>query len=91
MTTYGVPVHCIDFVELVTDYLDGALGPEVVAAIDDHLMACPGCVSVLEQFRVTIRQLGRIRTTDVEAVDPLVRGRLMDAFREWSVARRNDR
>ena len=74
-------VHCIAFVEVVTDYLDGSLAPGVVAAIDVHLEDCPGCASVLAQFRETIRQAGRIREQDVARVDPDVQEALMQAFR----------
>ncbi len=90
MTTEGVPVHCIEFVEMVTDYLSGVLAPDVVAAVDGHLVECPGCVSVLDQFRVTIRQLGHIRVADVEALDPGIRRQLIEAFGAWSAARRTD-
>lgn len=75
-----VSIHCNEFVEIVTDYLDGALAPGVVVGIDAHLDECPGCASVLEQFRETIRQAGRIRETDVALIDPAVRAVLMNAF-----------
>jgi anti-sigma factor RsiW len=93
MTTNGVDsVHipCIDFVEMVTDYLDGVLAPDVVASIDSHLTACAGCLSVLEQFRETIRQTGRLRVVAVEVLDPSVREPLMDAFRDWAARRADD-
>jgi anti-sigma factor RsiW len=75
-----VSIHCIEFVEIVTDYLDGALAPDVVTDIDAHLGRCPGCASALEQFRATIRQTGRLRDADVDAVDETVRSELLAAF-----------
>ncbi len=73
-------MHCNQFVELVTDYLDGALAPVEMAGIDAHLGACTGCARVLDQFRETIRQCGRIREQDVERMDPSARDALTDAF-----------
>jgi anti-sigma factor RsiW len=78
----GVDIPCNEFVEIVTDYLDGALAPGVVAGIDAHLEVCSGCASVLEQFRETIRLSGRLSTQDVARVEPAVRVPLMDAFRQ---------
>ena len=84
----GMGIPCIDFVEMVTDYLDGALPPDVAEEIDAHVMVCPGCASVLEQFRVTIRQTGRLRVASVQALDPSTRDPLMAAFRHWAATRR---
>jgi anti-sigma factor RsiW len=76
----GIP--CQVFVELVTEYLDGALPAEDVARIDAHLARCPGCVSVVEQFRATVRLARRIREDDVDRIEPGVRADLMAAFAE---------
>lgn len=73
---------CQIFVEVVTDYLDGALPPDIVARIDTHLAECPGCSSVLEQLRQVIRLSRRAATTQVENLDPSTRQQLLDAFRE---------
>ena len=73
---------CQIFVEVVTDYLDGALPSDIVARIDTHLAECPGCTSVLEQLRKVIRLSRRAATTQVENLDPSTRQQLLDAFRE---------
>jgi hypothetical protein len=83
----GVHIACIDFVEMVTEYLDGALPREVAAAIDAHLLVCPGCLSVLDQFRTVIAQSGRLRVEAVDAVPAATREPLMAAFREWARSR----
>jgi anti-sigma factor RsiW len=74
-------VSCTVFVELVTDYLDGALGPDERAAVDHHLALCPHCVEIVEQWRTVVALAGRLTAADVEAVDAGVRASLMDAFR----------
>ena len=76
----GIP--CQVFVELVTEYLEGALPADEVARIDAHLALCPGCVSVVEQFRETVRLARQIREDDVDRIEPSVRADLMAAFRE---------
>jgi anti-sigma factor RsiW len=55
-----IVVPCHDFVEQVTDYLEGTLDPDVRAAIDRHLAACDGCTAYLEQIRATIAQVGQV-------------------------------
>jgi anti-sigma factor (TIGR02949 family) len=52
-------VACREFVELVTDYLEGALPEEVSAALEAHLAVCDGCTLYLGQMRLTIRALAR--------------------------------
>jgi predicted anti-sigma-YlaC factor YlaD len=82
MTDAQVPdVPCNEFVELVTDYLDGALPDELVAHIDAHLAVCAGCRSVLAQWREVTRLAGRLAQTDVDRVDPDTRAQLMATFR----------
>jgi anti-sigma factor RsiW len=49
---------CRDVVELVSDYLDGALEPPLAAAVERHLALCPPCVEYVRQLRETTRLLG---------------------------------
>ena len=74
-------VPCNDLVELVTDYLDDALPPEWRERIEAHLAICEGCRRVVAQWQLVIRLGGRVAETDVDAVDPGVRGELLAAFR----------
>jgi anti-sigma factor RsiW len=72
---------CNQFVELVTDYLDGTLDAELRARVDAHLEICSGCRSVLAQWREVIRLSGRLAETDIDEAAPDVRANLMSAFR----------
>ncbi|POX75486.1 anti-sigma factor [Mycobacterium kansasii] len=72
---------CEQLVELVTDYLDGALDPDVTARFDAHLLECDGCVNYVEQFRSTINTLGRVQP---DQLDEGFRERLLDTFRAWT-------
>jgi anti-sigma factor RsiW len=49
---------CQELVELVTDYLDGALSERDRERFEAHLLDCDDCPIYLEQFRVTIRTVG---------------------------------
>ena len=71
---------CREFVELVTRYLDGALGADEQARFAEHLEICHGCERYLDQFRVTIATLGSL---PAESIPDDARDRLLDAFRTW--------
>ena len=72
---------CKEFVEQVTDYLEGAVGEQDRREIDAHLAICPGCRSVLAQWREVIRLSGRLAETHVDEIDPDTRRQLMATFR----------
>jgi len=78
---------CNHFVEVVTDYLDGALAPDEARRLEEHLAICDGCQSVLEQFRVILRITGRIGEEDVAELAPEQREPLTAAFRDWAASR----
>ena len=82
-----LPMRCDDFVERITDYLDGAVDDDARARIDRHLRGCSGCTRALDQWRVVIRVTGRITDDDVDRLDDGVRAELTAAFVE---ARRGD-
>ncbi len=45
---------CQELVELVTDYLEGALTPDLLEAFQEHISACGNCAEYLRQVRSTI-------------------------------------
>jgi anti-sigma factor RsiW len=74
-------LSCQELVELLTDYLDGALSWSRGKAVDAHLAGCADCTAYLEQFRATIALTGRLRVEDVE---PAAMDELLDRFRDWA-------
>jgi MFS family permease len=48
---------CKELVELVTDYLDGVLPPDLRHKLQTHLAGCEGCTEHLRQIRATVRAL----------------------------------
>ncbi len=75
---------CKEVVELVTDYLDGALSRRDRKRFERHLAACDGCTRYLEQMRQTIRLTGILAESDLA---PPAREALVAAFRDWRGAR----
>ena len=73
-------VSCQEVVELVTDYLEGALPAEEATLFEQHINFCDGCQWYLDQMRATIATLGRIGEEDVPSE---ARDRLLTAFRGW--------
>ena len=69
-------LSCQELVELVTDYLEGALSPEEAARFEDHIGRCTGCAAYLEQIRQTIVLAGRLTPESL-----LARGRARAARR----------
>jgi anti-sigma factor RsiW len=53
-------LSCQELVELVTDYLEGALEPVERSRFEQHLDECGSCRVYLEQIRETIRLVGRL-------------------------------
>ena len=78
----GAYVPCVNVLETITDYLEGALPPSQTALIDEHLSVCDGCQTVLHQWHTVIELAGRVTTDDLDALPPSTRDRLLASFRE---------
>lgn len=72
---------CQELVELVTDYLEDRLSPIDRSRFESHLAECQACRTYLEQYRQTIRALGRLPE---ESLSTEAREVLLAAFRGWS-------
>jgi predicted anti-sigma-YlaC factor YlaD len=75
-------VTCQQFVELVTEYYEGALQAPILSRVEEHLVMCDWCVTYLEQMEATI---GTLRELEEER-SPEPPGSLLMALR----ARRGD-
>ena len=71
-------LSCQEIVELVTDYLEGAMDDELRTSFDAHLAGCPHCTRYLEQMEATIRVAG---TIVAQELTPEFRAGLLEAFR----------
>lgn len=73
-------LSCQELVELVTDYLEGALDERDLRAFEGHLAGCDGCTEYLEQMRTTIRLVGTLTPNDLTQAAETA---LLQAFRDW--------
>ena len=54
-------VTCQRFVELITDYFEGALAERPHNQVEEHLVMCDWCVTYAEQMQATILALRELR------------------------------
>jgi anti-sigma factor RsiW len=72
---------CQQLVEIVTDYFEGTLPPEVQGRFEGHLDRCVPCRTYVAQMRTTMALTGRLREDDLA---PESKERLLDLFRHWT-------
>ncbi len=73
-------IPCREVVEMVTDYLEGALSRRDRRRIEHHLAGCPHCSAYLEQMRETLRLTGRLMTDDLS---PEMQREFGEIYRRW--------
>ena len=73
-------LSCKEMVELVTDYIEGAMAPDLRRRFDQHLSVCHPCVTYVDQMRQTIAALGKLPE---ESVPQPAMNALLDHFRRW--------
>jgi len=73
-------LSCSEIVEIVTDYVEGTIDPDLRAAFDAHLAGCDGCTHYLEQIEATIRLVG---TIEPDELSPEFKVGLLEAFRDF--------
>jgi anti-sigma factor RsiW len=76
----GRSLVCQQAVELVTDYLEGALSPARRRRFEGHLAGCPDCPEYLIQMRALIALAGSITPDDLT---PRMRSELIGLYRRW--------
>ncbi len=78
----GLSIRCQEIVELVTDYLEDALGPQAREQFEAHLGICAPCVEYVAQFRTTLEAVGHVPLDDLPAT---AKADLLAAFRDLTV------
>ena len=80
MLRFREDLVCQQVVELISDYLEGALPRRERKRFERHLRACPNCTAYLEQMRVTIATTGSLTPEDLS---PEARQEFSELFRTW--------
>jgi len=76
----GDDLTCRELVEVITDYVEGAMSDADRARFDRHVGECSGCAAVMSQFRATIEVSGRLTEDQVSEEQ---RDAMRDVFRRW--------
>jgi anti-sigma factor RsiW len=76
-------ITCREIVEIVNDYVEGALPTDEREAVELHLNLCDGCADYLAQLRVAIELTGEL---PADALSPEVEEELCRAFRSFGRA-----
>jgi hypothetical protein len=77
-------LECKEVVEVVTDFLGDAMGPEDRARLEQHLLVCLPCTLHVAQVKSTIEHVAELRR-DRAPVE--VSPALVDLFRQWKQKR----
>jgi anti-sigma factor RsiW len=73
-------IVCQQAVELVTDYLEGALSRAGRRRFEAHLAGCPHCTEYLAQMRATIELTGGLTADDLTAP---MQDDFIELYRRW--------
>jgi anti-sigma factor RsiW len=73
-------IVCQQAVELVTDYLEGALSRADRRRFEAHLAGCPHCTEYLAQMRATIELTGGITADDLTVP---MQDDFIELYRQW--------
>jgi len=75
----GETIRCDEVVELISDYLEGALDGATQAEFEAHLALCEPCAEYLRQMRATLHAVGNV---SLDSLSERARADLLDAFRD---------
>ncbi len=73
------PLVCREFVQLVSDYLEGSLPDRERRRFEAHLAECDGCTGYLDDVA---RVVGSLNAATMPAPDAHTRETLLAAFRD---------
>jgi anti-sigma factor RsiW len=89
--TNGLPamIRCQDMVDLIVDYLEDTLEPDVRQAFEAHIADCQNCWRFLKTYRETIALGQQLRADTIpldvrERLETFLRSRLPQPHRDRS-------
>jgi len=71
---------CKELVDLITEYLEGALSPPDRLRFEQHVDRCSPCRVYVEQMRQTIGVVGKLSE---DSIPPLTKELLLRVFEDW--------
>lgn len=73
-------IRCIEMVEVITEWMEGALDDDQRVTVETHLAVCPECTAYLDQLRTTSALASRAALEEEPAPDDM-KFRLLASFR----------
>ena len=73
-------IPCQQVVEMISDYLEGALPARDRRRLDAHLAGCPHCSAYLAQMQETLRLTGRLVPEDLSHE---MQQEFSEVYRRW--------
>ncbi len=73
-------MSCAELVEIITEYLEGAMSFRDRMRFELHLAMCPACRRYIRQMRDTVATLGELPREPIPAE---VEQALLARFRDW--------
>jgi predicted anti-sigma-YlaC factor YlaD len=70
---------CIELVERVTDYLEGALDQITLLRLREHLRVCTSCEEYINEVRLAVRVMSAL---SAERPSPSLEANLLAIYRE---------
>ena len=75
-------VRCVEFVESVTDWMEGALVDAERLGVEEHVAICPHCSEYVHQLRLSAEVLATVDELAPRDAPPAdARTALLEAFR----------
>jgi anti-sigma factor RsiW len=62
-----VEISCVEVWRELSNYVDGALDPELRARMEEHFKGCEHCTAILDGTRNVVRLIADGRTFDLPA------------------------
>ena len=75
-------VRCVEFVDEVTEWMEGGLTDDERLLLEEHLSICPHCTRYLDQLRAALALLHEADGVLNVSPPASARDELMAAFRE---------
>ena len=72
-------IRCVEFVDELTDWMEGDLGEQRRELLEEHLTICPECTRYIDQMRAALTTL---RTIDETPALPGVGATVLEALRQ---------
>ncbi len=76
-------IRCVEFVEQITEWLEGGMSDEALLLFEEHLAFCSPCTRYVDQFRTALDVIRQREERLGEAPPPAMRDALLDVFRQY--------